>query len=97
MDVTKWLRYTFVSSVVALLKTYNTIVLLEELIVSQLVKYFPVFFSGRKYCHIFWGVAWLIKRVLDLMIEFTGPLYDLLQHFTKHYLRLDSLDLWPLH
>jgi hypothetical protein len=29
------------------------------------------------------------------MIEFTGPLYNLLQHFTNHYLRLDILDLWP--
>jgi hypothetical protein len=29
------------------------------------------------------------------MIKFTGPLYNLLQYFTNHYLRLDTLDLWP--
>jgi hypothetical protein len=29
------------------------------------------------------------------MIEFIGPLYNLLQHFTNHYLRLDTLDFWP--
>jgi hypothetical protein len=28
------------------------------------------------------------------MIEFIGPLYNLLQHFTNHYLRLDTLDFW---
>jgi hypothetical protein len=28
------------------------------------------------------------------MIEFIVPLYNLLQHFTNHYLRLDTLDLW---
>jgi hypothetical protein len=27
------------------------------------------------------GLAWLIMRVLDLMIEFIRPLYNLLQHF----------------
>jgi hypothetical protein len=40
------------------------------------------------------GFAWLIKRVLDMMIEFIGPLYNLL-HFTNHSLRLDTLDFWP--
>jgi hypothetical protein len=30
------------------------------------------------------------------MIEFIGPLYNLLQHFTSHYLRMDTLDFWPL-
>jgi hypothetical protein len=29
------------------------------------------------------------------MIEFIGPLYNLLQHFTNHHLRLDTLDFWP--
>jgi hypothetical protein len=28
--------------------------------------------------------AWLIRRVLDLMIEFIGPLYRWLQQFTNH-------------
>jgi hypothetical protein len=32
------------------------------------------------------GVARLIKRVLYLMIEFIGPLYNCLQQFTNHYL-----------
>jgi hypothetical protein len=41
------------------------------------------------------GCAWLIRRVLDLMIEFVGPLYNLLQRFTNHwhpviFLRLDT-------
>jgi hypothetical protein len=29
------------------------------------------------------------------MIEFIGPLYNLLQHFTNHYLWLDTPDFWP--
>jgi hypothetical protein len=29
------------------------------------------------------------------MIEFIGPLHNLFQHFTNHYLRLDTLDFWP--
>jgi hypothetical protein len=29
------------------------------------------------------------------MIEFIGHLYNLLQHFTNHRLRLDTLDFWP--
>jgi hypothetical protein len=29
------------------------------------------------------------------MIEFIGPIYKLAQHFTDHYLRLDTLDFWP--
>jgi hypothetical protein len=29
------------------------------------------------------------------MIEFIGPLYNLLQHLTNRYLRLDTLDFWP--
>jgi hypothetical protein len=33
-----------------------------------------------------------MKLVSDLLIEFIGPLYNLLQHFTNHYLRLDTLD-----
>jgi hypothetical protein len=28
------------------------------------------------------------------MIEFIGPLCNLLQHFTNHYLRPDTLDFW---
>jgi hypothetical protein len=32
------------------------------------------------------GCAWLIRRVLDLMNEFIGPLYNWLQQFTNHYL-----------
>jgi hypothetical protein len=32
------------------------------------------------------GFAWLIRRGLDLMIEFIGPLYNWLQQFTNHYL-----------
>jgi hypothetical protein len=32
------------------------------------------------------GFAWLTRRVLDLMIEFIGPLYDWLHQFTNHYL-----------
>jgi hypothetical protein len=31
-----------------------------------------------------------LKRGLDLMIEFSGPLYNLLQHFTNHYIWLDT-------
>jgi hypothetical protein len=40
------------------------------------------------------GVAWLITRVLDLVIEFIGPLWDWLQEFTNQY--LSSSD-WTLH
>jgi hypothetical protein len=29
------------------------------------------------------------------MIYFIGPLCNLLQHFTNHYLQLDTLDFWP--
>jgi hypothetical protein len=29
------------------------------------------------------------------MIEFIGPLYNMLQHFTNHYLWLDTLNFWP--
>jgi hypothetical protein len=32
------------------------------------------------------GFAWLITRVLNLMIKFIGPLYKWLQQFTNHYL-----------
>jgi hypothetical protein len=32
------------------------------------------------------GFAWLIRRVLGLMVEFIGPLYNWLQQFTNHYL-----------
>jgi hypothetical protein len=32
------------------------------------------------------GFAWLIRRVLDLMMELIGPLYNWLQKFTYHYL-----------
>jgi hypothetical protein len=49
----------------------------------------------KKHIVTCWGFAWLKWRVLDLMIEFIGLLYNLLQHFTNHYLRLDTLDLWP--
>jgi hypothetical protein len=45
----------------------------------------------------YWGFAWLIERDLDSMIEFIGSLYKLLQHFTDHYLRQDTLDFWPLY
>jgi hypothetical protein len=44
--------------------------------------------------------AWLIRRLLDLIIEFIGPLYNRLQQFTNHYLirrhllRLDTSDFW---
>jgi hypothetical protein len=41
------------------------------------------------------GFACLIKQVLDLMIEFTGPLYNLLQQFINHFLRLNTLYFWP--
>jgi hypothetical protein len=41
------------------------------------------------------GFAWLKRRVLDLMIQFIGPVCNLLQHFTNHHLRLDILDFWP--
>jgi hypothetical protein len=40
-------------------------------------------------------IAWLTERVSDLMVEFMGALYNLLQRFTKHYLLLDTLDFWP--
>jgi hypothetical protein len=43
------------------------------------------------YCHIF-GVCVTYKTGLDLIMEFIGPLCNLLQHFTNHYLRLDTLD-----
>jgi hypothetical protein len=45
--------------------------------------------------------AWLIRRGLDFMIEFIGPLCNWLQQFTNHYLthchllRLETLDFWP--
>jgi hypothetical protein len=29
------------------------------------------------------------------MFKFIGPSYNLLQHFTDHCLRLDTLDFWP--
>jgi hypothetical protein len=32
------------------------------------------------------GFAWLMRRFLDLMIEFIGPLYNWLLQFTNHYL-----------
>jgi hypothetical protein len=32
------------------------------------------------------GLSWLIRRVLDLIIEFCGPLYNRLQQFTNHTL-----------
>jgi hypothetical protein len=41
--------------------------------------------------------AWLIRRVLDLMIEFIGPLYNWLQQFTNHYLTVSSSSDWTLH
>jgi hypothetical protein len=41
------------------------------------------------------GFPWLIRRVLDLMIKVIGPLYNLLQQFTNHHLRLDTLGFWP--
>jgi hypothetical protein len=43
------------------------------------------------YCHIL-GVCVTYKRVWDLMIEFIGRVHKLLQHFTNHYLRLDTFD-----
>jgi hypothetical protein len=43
------------------------------------------------------GFAWLRRRVLDLIIEFSGPLYNLLQHFTNHCRRLDILSTTPLY
>jgi hypothetical protein len=43
----------------------------------------------------FSGFAWLINFVLDLRIEFIGSLYNLLQHFTNHSLRRNTLDFWP--
>jgi hypothetical protein len=39
----------------------------------------------RKHTVTYPGFAWLIGRVLDLMIEFIGPLYNWLQQFTNHY------------
>jgi hypothetical protein len=32
------------------------------------------------------GFVWLVGRVLNFMIEFIGPLYNLLQQLTNHYL-----------
>jgi hypothetical protein len=32
------------------------------------------------------GFAWLIRRILNLMIEFIGSLYNWLQQFANHYL-----------
>jgi hypothetical protein len=41
--------------------------------------------------------AWLIRRFLDFVIEFIGPLlYNWLQQFTNHYLTQSSSD-WTLH
>jgi hypothetical protein len=42
------------------------------------------------------GFAWLIRRVLDLTIEFIGPLYNWLQQFKNHYLTLSSSSDWTL-
>jgi hypothetical protein len=44
------------------------------------------------YCHIL-GVCATYKTGFGF--EFIGPLYNLLQHFRNHYLRLDTLDFWP--
>jgi hypothetical protein len=55
----------------------------------------PCYFKNRFNIATYPGFGWLIRRVFDLMIEFTGPLYNLLQQFTNHYLRLDTLDFWP--
>jgi hypothetical protein len=41
--------------------------------------------------------AWLIRRVLDLMIEFIGTSYNWLQQFTNHYLTHSSTSDWTLH
>jgi hypothetical protein len=48
------------------------------------------------------GVAWLIRRVLDLMLEFLGPLYNWLKQFVNHYLthchlRVDTRFLTTFH
>jgi hypothetical protein len=43
------------------------------------------------------GFAWLIRRVLDLTIEFIKPLYSWLQQFTNHYLTLSSSSGWTRH
>jgi hypothetical protein len=40
-------------------------------------------------CHVL-GVCMTYKMYFGLMIEFIGPLYNLLQHFTNHYLRLEK-------
>jgi hypothetical protein len=41
------------------------------------------------------GFVWQIRRGLDLMIEFIGPLYNCLQQFTNH--TLSSSSDWALH
>jgi hypothetical protein len=53
-------------------------------------------------CNVSTVNLWILSCVLvttdgflDLMNDFIGPSYNLLQHFTNHYLRLDILDFWP--
>jgi hypothetical protein len=45
-------------------------------------EYLGRFSSRNKYTVMYPGFAWLIRRVLALMIEFIGPLYSWLQQFT---------------
>jgi hypothetical protein len=46
----------------------------------------PLKLTGSNNIVTYKGFAWLTRRGLDLMIEFIGPLYNWLQHFTNHYL-----------
>jgi hypothetical protein len=60
--------------------------------------YFTPYFYEIIFCIVsYLGFAWLIRRVLDLMIEFIVPLYNWLQQFTNHYLTHSSSYYWTLH
>jgi hypothetical protein len=37
----------------------------------------------------------IIIIIIIIIIEFIEPLYNLLQYFAKHYVRLDTLNFWP--
>jgi hypothetical protein len=50
--------------------------------------------SNHLYCHIL-GVCMTYKMGFGFDDQIIGPVYKLLQHFTNHYLWLDTLGFWP--
>jgi hypothetical protein len=51
--------------------------------------------NHKKYIVTYQGVSWLIRQVLDLVIEFIGFLYNLLQKFTNRYVTHCRFQLGP--